>query len=102
MKRNDIVCCSSGATKDPPHFSPYGRIVRKVNQKFEVIFCNGESWLLDENDLEVHYYRGRFEYRGLNAQYSIIVPFPTLRKLKVLAKRYQQTYGQRNMFNEIC
>jgi hypothetical protein len=108
MRRNDVVFCHSGATRDPPHFSPYGRIVKRVGDKFEVIFCNGERWTLAEDDLTIHYYGGRIDtktnwhptkIRPLK-EWQIVVRFPTLRKLKAIAARYERAYGKKNMFDE--
>jgi hypothetical protein len=49
MKRNDIVCA-----KSEDFWRPYGRLVKKIDDKWLMISVTGERYILPEESYELH------------------------------------------------
>jgi hypothetical protein len=86
MRRNDIVMESKGEG-----WSPYGRINRRVGDKWEVIDCMRNISLYAETELNVCN-----DYKGFHEHYNErFIRMPTLRRLKQMAARYNKRVWKR-------
>jgi hypothetical protein len=93
MKRNDVVTLPA----DGGHWLPYGRINRKVGDKFEVIYCDRNVRLHDPSELEVIIYKGRWDRHFIAGEwFEYWMKMPTLRKLKQMASGYNPKVWKKN------
>lgn len=88
FRRNDVVT----ARKDAGHWTPYGRVWRRIDDDHvEVIDCGKHIGIYHDDDLVLHDYKGRWDdFGGIRREYPVWREFPSLRKLKQMASYYQE------------